>query len=109
MVPVAVKVGDAPIFTVTLSVAVQPLASVTVTIYVVLLVGLTVLLAPAPKPLFHMYVYGLCPPDPLAVSMIEDPVQIVASAPALTVGELLILIVTASDEVHPRLSVIVTV
>ena len=109
MVPVAVKVGDAPIFTVTLSVAVQPLASVTVTIYVVLLVGLTVLLAPAPKPLFHMYVYGLSPPEPLAVSIIEDPVHIVASAPALTVGEFVILMVTASKDVQPALSVIVTV
>lgn len=90
--PLAVKVCDAPlqivallgaitavgvVFTVTTAdaVAVQLLALATVTVYVVVEAGVKVACALLPPPLLHVYV-----PPPLAVSICEFPLQMVAVA-----------------------------
>ena len=82
---VIVAVGAFTTFTVTASVFTQPFASVPVTVYVVVLDGVAVTIAVfvtfKPVDGLHEYVDA-----PLAVNVVLDPAQIVASNPAFTTG-----------------------
>ena len=65
---------------ITLSVPVQPVASVAVTVYIVVVNGDTVLLEPVPSELLHVYVIGAVPFDEFAVIVVELPEHIETSA-----------------------------
>jgi len=70
--------------TLTVAVPVHPAVLVPVTVYVVVPVGVTVLLAPLPKPPDQLYVFA-----PLAPSVVLAPVHIDDGvAEAVTVGAL---------------------
>ncbi len=66
---------------VTSSVFSHPFASVPVTVYVVVEVGETECVAPEPNPLSQVYVE-----PPVAVSVVDAPLQIVTSVLAVIVG-----------------------
>jgi hypothetical protein len=94
------------VFTVTLTVAVlvHPDVLVPVTVYVVLVLGVTVMLAVLP-PVLQLYVLA-----PLAVNVDDSPLFIVAGfAEAVTVGNGFTVTVTVAVPVHPAVLVPVTV
>ena len=79
----------------------QPFESVPVTVYVVVVIGfavtLAVLIALNPEDGLHAYVEA-----PLAVKLVLNPSQIIASEPALTLGNWLTeTVVTAVVAEHP--------
>ena len=122
LAPLAVNVDDCPLFivaglaeantvgngfTVTLTVAVpvHPAVLVPVTVYVVVPVGVTVLLAPLPKPPDQLYVFA-----PLAVNTDVCPLHIDGElAEADTVGNGFTVTLTVAVFVHPFRLVPVTV
>ena len=124
MPPVAVSVVDEPeqiatfepplmvgsVFTLTVTIAVleQPAALVPVTVYVVVEPGLAVTLVPvvADKPVPGDHVYVL---PPVAVSVVDEPVQIATFEPPLIVGSGLTVIVTVEVFAQPLLLVPVIV
>lgn len=85
--------------TVPWAVAVHPFASVPVTVYVMVEVGLAVTEEPvvALNPVAGVHVYELAP---LAVSVVDCPLQIVAEVTDTT-GSGFIVTVTCADAVHP--------
>jgi len=93
---VIVALGALTTVTVTWSVFTHPFASVPVTVYVVVAVGFAVTAAVfvALKPVEgdHAYVDA-----PVAVKLALEPLQIVASTPALTVGRALTVTVVTAD------------
>ena len=99
--PIEARTGKAFTVTVAWSVLTQPFESVPVTVYVVVVVGfavtLAVLVALNPADGLHTYVDA-----PLAVKVVLKPSQIVASEPALTLGNWLTeTVVTAVVAEHP--------
>ena len=91
----AFTLGKEFTFTITVSVFIQPFASVPVTTYVVVVagdaVGLAQLLHDNPVVGDHEYVFA-----PVAVNVAELPRHIVLSAPAFTVGKALTFTTTVS-------------
>ena len=85
----ALAVGKAFTVTITLSFELHPF-EVTVTVYVVVELGLTLILAVV-APVLHKYV-----PFPVAVNVVDEPSQIVTSAPALATGTSLTVTITSS-------------
>jgi hypothetical protein len=99
--PIEARTGKAFTVTVAWSVFTHPFESVPVTVYVVVVDGLAVTLAVfvALNPVdgLHTYVDA-----PLAVKVVLKPSQIIASEPALTLGNwLTVTEVTALVEEHP--------
>jgi carbohydrate-selective porin OprB len=106
---VTLTVGNVLTVTVTLAVFWQPLADVPVTVYVVVLAGLacTVAALVASKPVGGDQLYVAAP---LAVSVAEPPLQIVAEPGAtLTIGDELTATVTLAVLWQPLADVPVTV
>ena len=82
----ALTVGRELTLTVTVALLIQPIAVIVpVTVYVVVAMGLAVTVPPvvadSPAPGDHAYVL-----PPVAVSVVEDPAQMVTLDPPLTVG-----------------------
>jgi len=103
----AVALTDGKGFTVTLTVAVpeHPAVVVPVTEYVVVVLGVTVLLAPLPNPPDQLYVLA-----PLAVITEVCPLHIAAGlAVAVTDGNGFTVTLTVAVPVHPAAVVPVTV
>lgn len=92
--------GNGFTVTVTVDVAVQPAAEVPVTVYVVVVVGATFTLEPVKLPGCQLYDKA-----PLAVKLVEPPLQIAAEAgDMLTEGSGLMvtaLVATRDALVHP--------
>jgi hypothetical protein len=106
-VGLADAVTDGNGFTVTLTVAVpvHPAVLVPVTEYVVVVLGVTVLLAPLPNPPDQLYVFA-----PLAVNTEVAPLHIADGlADALTDGNGFTVTLTVAVPVHPAVLVPVTV
>jgi hypothetical protein len=102
---VAVTVGNGFTVTLTAAVPVHPAVLVPVTVYVVVVLGVTVLLAPLPNPPDQLYVFA-----PLAVITEVCPLHIAAGlAVAVTVGNGFTVTLTAAVPVHPAVLVPVTV
>jgi hypothetical protein len=100
-VPVMLAVGSGLTVIACVAVEVQPLAFVTVTVYVALAVGLIVIPAVV-APVLHKYV-----PLPVAVNVVEPPLQITDVPVILAVGNG--LTVTACVAVAVQLLPFVTV
>ena len=96
-------VGTAFTVTVTLSVDVQLAPLVTVTVYVVFEAGDTVIDAVV-SVVLHSYV-----PPPVAVNVVDVPLQMVALVPASAVGTEFTVTVTLSVDVQLKALVTVTV
>jgi hypothetical protein len=102
-VPVMLAVGNGLTVTVLVAVEVQPLALVTVTVYVASAVGLTGIVAVV-APVLHKYV-----PPPVAVKVVEPPLQITFVPVMLAVGNGLTVTALVAVAVHPFALVTVTV
>jgi hypothetical protein len=102
-VPVMLAVGNGLTVTVLVAVEVQPLALVTVTVYVASAVGLTGIVAVV-APVLHKYV-----PPPVAVKVVEPPLQITDVPVMLAVGNGLTVTALVAVAVHPFALVTVTV
>ena len=81
----ALTTGNGFTVTITLSLLMQPLASVPIKIYLVVTVGVATGDAEVveERPLAGLHTYEFAP---LAVKVVDAPAQIATSAPALTVG-----------------------
>jgi PII-like signaling protein len=108
VIDVVVSDGTGLTETVTIDKLTHPRLFVPVTVYVVLVVGAAVTLGPdvADRPVAgdHANVAA-----PVAVSTVDEPVQIATSIPAMTRGNGFTMTVTIAGVLHPPLVIAVTV